>query len=314
MSDEQLEEPEEKLIEPIGKTDVDVLDAILQASPDDIIPWEKVALPSEGIYYDGAIPNGEVEVKGWGLASDKILATSRLAQSGQSLNYIYKKYVRLPKNFDHMSLLAGDRIFLLYYMRGVTYGNEYEFLIECNDEDCEHVWSETYDMNQLVTTRTGPNMKLGKEPFKVVLPYFSEYAGTEVWVMVRLLRGYDIDIMTSQKKAARKLRPTARARARAKTKKGKKISEENLDKTIEANLRMVIVEAMGDADRGKIDKLVARMHARDTATIREFLRDNSPGIDTSIEVKCPECNNQITMDLPITESFFRPKNYGGAGE
>ena len=307
------EEPQPEETPPTDESqmsDQAVLDDILSKPAESLIPWEKVSLPSDGVYYDGQLPHGEVEVRGWGIQTDKILATSRLAQSGQSLNYVYKHCVRLPEGFDHMNLLVGDRMFLLYYLRGITYGNEYEFLVECSDEDCGHAWPETYDMNLLARTITKPNPDIGLEPFKVVLPYFSEYSGREFWVKIRLLRGYDLDAIMGQKRVSRKLRPSVRNRSRA-ARSGSKMSAESLDKTIEENLRMVIVEAMGEKDRLKIDKLVGKMHARDTATIREYLRENTPGIDASIEVTCPECNNTMTMDLPITESFFRPTEPGG---
>jgi len=311
--EEPKEEPQTSEPTEDQQSDQAVLDDILSKPSDSLIPWEKVTLPSGGVYYDGKIPNGEIEVRGWGIQTDKILATSRLAQSGQSLNHVYKNCIRLPDEFDHMNLLVGDRMFLLYYLRGITYGNEYEFLVECGDEDCGHAWPETYDMNLLAKTITGPNPDIGLEPFKVVLPYFSEYAKREFWVKIRLLRGYDLDAIIGQKRVSRKMRSGIRSRSKA-TRTKSTMSADSLDKTIEDNLRMVIVEAMGDRERRKIDQLVSKMHAKDTATIREFLRDNTPGVDASIEVECPECSNVITMDLPITESFFRPSGPGGPGK
>jgi hypothetical protein len=81
-------------------------------------------------------------------------------------------------------------MFLLYYLRGITYGNIYEFLVECNDENCTKVWTEEYDLNEVAKTVNGPNADLGLEPFKVSLPFFSEKMKTDIWVKIRLLRGY----------------------------------------------------------------------------------------------------------------------------
>jgi hypothetical protein len=234
-----------------------------------------------------------------------------LAQSGQSISYVLENCVKLPNEFDHRDLLVGDRTFLLYYLRGITYGNEYEFLIECSDEECGNVWTDTYDLNLLAKTINGPNPDIGLEPFKVSLPYFSEIMKEDVWVNVRLLRGSDIDAMSRRKRMEKKLRPTARARARNRARGDKKVSQKVIDQTIEENLNLIIVDVMGDYNRRKIEQFVGRMHAKDTAVIREFLKDNSPGIDPSIEVTCPECDNTVTMDLPITESFFRPTVPGG---
>jgi enamine deaminase RidA (YjgF/YER057c/UK114 family) len=307
---ERLEkEPEnepEKLPEKVEPVENSLLDEILGKPQESLIPWEKATLPSGGVYYSGQVPNGEVEVRGWGIQTDKILATARLAQTGQSIDHLLKNCVRLPNDFDHMNLLIGDRMFLLYYLRGITYGREYEFLVECNNEECGNTWTETYDINLLAKTITGPNPVIGLEPFVVPLPYFSSVLKKEFTVKVRLLRGYDLEDIMRRKRVEKKLRPTARNRVKAAKSQERKVTQEVLDKTIEDNLRLVIVEAGGDSDREKIEELVSRMHSRDTATIREFLRVNTPGIDPSIEVTCPECNSVMVMDLPITESFFRP--------
>ena len=64
---------------------------------------------------------------------------------------------------------------------------------------------------------------------------------------------------------------------------------------------------MGDVyDKDKLRQFVNKLHSRDVAVIREFLRDNTPGIDSTINVECPECGSEFKTELPITEGFFRP--------
>jgi len=228
-----------------------LLDDFLSRPTEQLIPWESIKLPSEGVYYGGAVPNGTVEVRAWGIQTDKILATPRLAQTGKSFDYILKSCVRLPNDFDHLNLLVGDRIFMLYYLRGITYGNMYEFLVECSKEECGKTWTESYDMNTLRSTIIKPNPDIGLEPFKVVLPFVSEQLKQEFWVSIRLLRGYDLNAMMNQKQIKRTLRPTARVRSR--TTRMPQVEElQTLDKTIEENLRMVMVDAMGDKSPDKI--------------------------------------------------------------
>jgi hypothetical protein len=116
-----------------------------------------------------------------------------------------------------------------------------------------------------------------------------------------LLRGYDMQSMLSHKRVVKKIGNVGRL-PNEKTGMG----SESIDETLEDNLNMLIVEAMGSTDKAKIRELIGRLHASDTATIREFLKDNSPGIDTSIVVNCSACGQEMRMELPITESFFRP--------
>lgn len=298
-----------------------VLDKILNQEEDQLQPWEETILPSRGVYYNGAIPGGVVKVKPFGLYADKVLSTQRLVKSGEALEYIFKKYVQLPKDIDQLDLLTDDRVFLLYYLRGITHGNKYEFVITC--PQCNHMAEHEYNLNELYESARGPIADLGKEPFKIVLPHLSDAAGIDFWIKVRFLRGRDSMEMVGTTKPSHGLP----GRARTRKNRGRKMNRqeavesvrefgETLDETLELNINRVIVEVMedveselGSRDRHKIQQLVGKMHSSDIATIMDFLRDNSPGIDTMIEADCtnPVCGITMIVPLPITESFFRPK-------
>ena len=302
-----------------GMSDGQVLDIILGTGADEIIPWEDVVLPSLGAYYKDAegkdaVPGGKVQCRAMGIYADKVLANARLHHNFKSLDWLFRKCVKFPegaKGFDPIDLLNGDRMFLLYYLRGITHGPEYEFMAKCSNTDCGIASPYDYDLNDLVRTKIGPNPEIGPEPFKVSLPYLSEVAGQDIWVKVRLLRGRDVTAMLMRRSTPSRIRPQP-----VRPKSDPRVVEEteqsiSLDDTVSQNLSLVIIEAMGDKSRSKIDALVEKMHSRDTATIREYLRVNSPGIEFQVTLTCPRCETEMTMDLPITESFFRPRESGG---
>ena len=64
---------------------------------DQYIPWEKVQLPSKGVYYDGKIPDGFIRIKPMGVDVDKMLANQRLIQSGDILNNILRACTELDR-------------------------------------------------------------------------------------------------------------------------------------------------------------------------------------------------------------------------
>jgi len=290
----------------------DVVDLILSKPPEEFLPWEKIPLPSAGMYYEGKIPNGEVQVRPMGLIADKILATQRLAQSGQTIDYIFKNHVKFPDPaFDPLDLLVGDRMFLLYYLRGITHGNNYEFTVTCTNEECARVSSHEYDLNKIAETVKGPTVT---EPLKVILPSMtkslSELAGggTEVYAEVRFLRGRDLQVMMRTHRIKENVQ-TGIAR-NAITNKPMAFVEPSLDSSIEDHLNMVIVSINGNRDRTKINEIFKRMTSADTAAIRRTLTKNEPGVETAIIVTCPDCKTEMRMNLPITESFFRPTEHG----
>ena len=284
----------------------EILDAVLAIPSTDLIPWEPCTFPSLGYYYNNQIPNGKVNVKPMGLQAEKVLATQRLATTGYSLDYLFKECVQLPEGFDPLDLLVGDRTFLLYYIRGITHGNMYEFAVTCSNDDCKSMSTHTYDLNLLADTIVHPQVD-ETEPFKVVLPYLSKVLGRDFWVKIRFMRGRDIQRIWERQRFDKKISGVRNAKGRQSE------TQIAIDQSLEQNLNLIIVEAMGDKSPNKIQSLVAKLHAKDTATIREFIRENQPGIDTTINVTCPDCSIEMTLDLPISEGFFRPARSGDAG-
>lgn len=285
-----------------------VVDLIINQSMDELLPWEECTLPSMGVYYNGKIPNGKVKVRPMGLYTDKIFATTRLAQSGQALDHVYKKCIQFPdKNFDPQDLLVGDRTFLLFYLRGITHGNIYEFALTCPNEDCKATKFYEYDLNLVGQTIRRPTYPA--EPIKVVLPYFTKKFGREVYVEVRYSRGRDLQVMMQHKRITDSMAGSQNVRSKSgKTMSGP--SKVIIDEAVEDNLNLLVESVNGERDRGKIKEFISRLQGRDTAAIRSVLDDTAPGIDTDIIITCSACGREINTDLPITDTFFRPKDSG----
>ena len=288
----------------------DILDIITHASQEQLIPWEEASLPSKGIYYGW--PTGVVEVRPWGANVDKIMATQRLAQSGQSIDYMIKECCRFPDGFDSADLLVGDQIFLLYYLRAATHGNIYEFIATC--PSCEEKTSHIVDLNELSSTITWAETSLGEEPFKITLPYYTRQFGREIYASVRFLRVKDTHLISRNKKA-RELMAGGRVQVQPRERRGRGLPPQRqmqpqniaIDDTLTKNLEALIVDAMGVTDRFKIKSFVEKMHSSDIAVIRDWLADNSPGIETNVKLACKGCGEEYLAALPITPSFFRPQ-------
>jgi hypothetical protein len=292
-----------------GVSDIDVVDIISRASPEQLIPWEETTLPSKGIYYGWT--SGVVSVKAWSAKVDKILSTARLAQTGQSVDYMLKECCRFPDGFDTQDLLVGDQIYLLYYLRGITHGNIYEFVSTCPNASCQNIATHSIDLNELVTTIVWADESLGTEPFRVRLPYLSKTIGREVAAGIRFLRVRDATVIQREKKAKNILVGGSRARIkprdRAQIPVDHSRDEIALDDLVTQNIETVVVDIMGSTDRLKIRSIVNKMHSTDLAVIREWLTDNTPSIETMVELQCASCNETYRAMLPITESFFRPQ-------
>lgn len=301
-------------------SDDDVLDVIVQAPAEQIIPWEDIELPSKGLYYDWS--SGVIQGRAWGINVDKILSTQRLAQSGQSIDYVLRECCRFPDGFNAQDLLVGDQIFLLYYLRAATHGNEYEFAIKNPTTGEESMY--TADLNELSQTIMWGDEGLGPEPFKVHLPHYTEVFGRDIWVSIRYLRVRDVQTINRTKRAINKSqfnKVSIKRRQNVRDRMQQSIQQDTgpapvaLDDTLIKHMETLIVDVMGSTDRFKITEFMHKMHSTDSATIREWLTDHSPGIDTTVEVSDPHSDTEETfqVSLPITEAFFRSQKRGRVG-
>ena len=289
-------------------SNIDLVDIISRATPDQLIPWEETTLPSKGMYYGWT--SGVISVRAWSSKIDKILATARLAQTGQSIDYMIRECCRFPDGFDVQDMLVGDQIYLLYYLRGITHGNEYEFMTACPNEQCQQTAVHSIDLNDLVETIKWADESLGSEPFQVNLPYLSKSTGRDIFASIRFLRVRDSSNIQRAKKARNIIGGSARARVKPRDRMQQVDTsgmEVALDDVVTQNIETVIVDIMGVTDRFKIKSIVNKMHSSDVAVIREWLTDNSPSMETMVEMQCNSCGETHRAMLPITESFFRPQ-------
>ncbi len=309
--------PNKEVVNPdianLGKdmSDDDFINALANAPDEMLIPWEEVPLPSDGLYYEGW-KNGTVRVRAMTQSVEKAFANRRLIQSGGAIDKMFEQCSELPGNMNPQDLLIGDRTFLLYYVRGLTYGNLYKFVSRCPHCGAEN--SHTYDMNELYNTVIRANPSIGNEPFKVVLPHLTAVSGREVYVGVRFLRQTDItNIMASRRFNKRLEGNSVRAgNVRNRNRRGQRPGppqQQNgpsqADQIMDGSIEKTIISVNGNSDPALVSRIVSRLHSRDNAAIRDFLMENTPGIDTTVNVTCQECSNEAMMELPITDGFFR---------
>ncbi len=283
----------------------DALDDLLSKSDDYFMPWEDVKLPSEGIYYTN-MPNGTIKVKPMGIDVDKMMANQRIVQSGELLNKIIEACVQLPEDMTVHDLLAGDQFFLLYYLRGMTHGSDYEFVTDC--PHCGTKSTYDYDLSDLSKTIKKPHPDHPIEPMAVELPFISGKMNSKVEALVRLMRVKDIIAMS---KGDNVIDPLKRGKARSRGNNAAKAVKQNADDIYTKNISTAIVGFRVNGVEFKDDRklqLIERLHQKDSATIREFIDSITPGIDTAVEVTCQndECKKDYSISLPFGENFFRP--------
>jgi hypothetical protein len=246
------------------------------------IPLETVPLPSSGCVYpeNSALHNVEtVEIRAMTAREEDILTSKALLKKGTVITELIRSCL-IDKDINPNELLTGDRNALMVAIRITGYGPEYDAELQCSE--CDTKAPRVFDLSALPIKRLAikpiaPGMNL----FEFTLPY------TKKVVRFKFITGLDeVDIMSTSEKQKKLGLP----------------SETN----VTTNLLYSIVGVSGIEDRTKISNFVRMMPARDSLALRNYIRDNEPGITMRQEVTCPSCGHSEEVSMPIGVSFFWP--------
>ena len=226
-------------------------------------------------------------IRGMKVREERILADRKLAKAGGQVDELLAAcwqetveagpYEFGEEDIDWGQVLQGDRFFALLKIRSLTYGADYAFAVACQNEGCRARIEWEIDLGAL------PCRELSEESraafgdgnrFETVLPD----AGKRVWF--RLLTGAD----------ERKLPQLRRGAG---------------DRLLSAMLAFRVVEVEGVEPRER-RRFIEDLTMRDADFLVDEFDRVDCGVDTTIEIECPECFATQEVDLPFDRTFFMP--------
>ncbi len=227
-------------------------------------------------------------VRGMKVREERVLADRKLAKSGGQIDELLGSCWEEtldpgPYTFgeggkvDWGKVLQGDRFFALLMVRALTYGPEYAFGVSCRNDACRARIDWEVELTKLPVRPLAEESRaafVGGNRFETTLPD----AGKRV--RFRLLTGED----------ERKLPALQRSAP---------------DKLLSAVLAYRVLDVDG------VDAKAKRQFLEDlTLRDADFLVDEFDrvdcGVDTTIEIECPECFGTQDVDLPFDKGFFLP--------
>jgi hypothetical protein len=173
-------------------------------------------------------------------------------------------------------VLVADRFYTLLQIRDATYPDEpYGFRVTCADNNCGEAFTWEIALSDL-PVKALPEESVAKLRNKD--PFVVEVAGKTI--QFRLTTGED------ERKGAKFL---------------KGMQQRILDVL---NLRIVSVEGVEPKNkRAWLEDLDLQLHRDMVDAFDKF----DGGVETEIEVECPECGYVFPIDLPFGREFFFPK-------
>ncbi len=218
---------------------------------------------------------------------ERILADRKLAKSNSIVDELLRAcweettdagpYSFADGKVDWNQVLQGDRFHALLEIRALTYGPEYAFAVTCREEACRARIEWELDLRELPTRALSDESRaafVGGNRFETRL----QDAGKRVWF--RLLTGGD----------ERKL-PAIRKNA--------------ADRMLSAMLAFRVVEIEGVDERER-RRFLEDLTMRDADFLVDEFDRVDCGVDTTIEIECPECFARQEVQLPFDQTFFMP--------
>ena len=248
------------------------------------IPTELVPLPSAGkVYSTSSSLHGRemVEIRPMTAREEDILTSRALLKKGTVVTELIKSCL-IDKTINTLDLLAGDRNALMVAVRITGYGSDYTVELEC--PECETKNEQVFNLAELPlkTLKIDP-ISTGSNLFEFVLPH------TKKKICFKFTTGKDEEELSATQE------------------KQKKLGIKN-DSTVTTSLQQAIISIDGVDDRFKISNFIKMMPARDSLALRNFIRDNEPGISMKQETTCPSCGHSEEVNMPLGVNFLWPSS------
>ncbi len=226
-------------------------------------------------------------IRGLKVREERFLSDRALAKAGTIVDELLRACWEEtqdpgPYTFDGGKVawgkvLQGDRFYALMEVRALTYGPEYAFAVTCREATCRARIEWEIDLHDLVVRPLSDASRaafVGGNRFETQLPD----AGRRV--QFRLFSGDD----------ERRL-PAIRKQAG--------------DRALSAMLAFRIVEIDGVDDRDR-RRFVEDLSMRDADFLVDEFDRVDCGVETSIEIECPDCFARQDVQLPFDQTFFMP--------
>lgn len=241
--------------------------------------YEEITLPSLGRFYNGedGPQNGKIHIRPMTGEEEQILATPRFIKKGQAIDMIFQRCIQEP--IKTQELLSIDRTFLLIYLRGISYGPDYDVEIKC--PDCSSKFATVIDLNQIPIENPPDD---ASSDLRGKLPK----------------TGFNFTYRMSLGKDENEIQEHRERRV-------KKYGDQAADDTITFRMAQLVESIENVKDKNEILTLIKNLPMQDISYLRGLVTDPDWGLDTKIPLGCPSCLAEFEIDLPLDTNFFFPR-------
>jgi hypothetical protein len=238
--------------------------------------YEPFTWPSKGRFYSD-IPE-TVSIRAMTGEEEQILSTPRFVKKGKAIDMIFRRCIKEPINTEN--LLSVDRNHLLIFLRGISYTPEYDVEIKC--PNCSMKFPTVIDLNNLEVEECPGDF--GPDNLTGVLP------ASGFRYSYRLATGQDeMEISNYRQKRLEQW------------------GDQSEDDTMLYRTALLLEDIEGVTMKKELALLLKKLPIQDVAHLRNEINQPPFGVDTTVDMMCPSCNEEFKIDLPLETNFFFPR-------
>lgn len=268
------------------------------------------ALPSRGLFYGTAAPQGAVQVHPWAVENEEDFVASD-GDIMSRIDSIVQKCVVLPSGLVFDDLLMGDKLALLIVQRSLTYTPLYHMEWGC--KYCQAANKCVVDMTKEFSERTPLDVEAKvKEQyphmvdFKMEEPFFYTLPSTKTKVGLRCLRvKHERQLLDRKNQLSMRETPKPEIeKAVYRMKTALQIDTLN-GKPVQPGESEVYMRGHPLSMNPEL-RDVPPLNSMDSLSLRNFLGVAEPTIDTGVSRVCSSCRQSQRVAIQFSMEFFRP--------
>ena len=248
------------------------------------VPVDSAPLPSKGQLYDknsSLYQRETVDIRAMTAKEEDILMSQAYIKQGVVIDKLLESCI-IDKSIDISELLVGDRNTILVALRVTGFGSDYSATTTCTH--CSARDTSVFDLTGLKLKNIDVNpVSPGVNEFEVQLPVSKKTATVSF-----MTAGIEKEIRVTEKR-------------------NKEILGIDPDvNRVTTRLSNTVKSIDGIRDRNKLKKFIENMPLQDSRIIRQFIKNNEPGIDMSTSYNCSHCNQEAQVTLSLGLNFLWP--------
>lgn len=244
----------------------------LGETPDSILPYDVVTLPSQGIFYKEK--KTSIKVTYLNASDENLLASPSLTETGKLIDTLIGRKI-LDKDISLEDMPDCDKEAILIFLRNTAFGPNYD--VKVTDRKTNKDFNTTIDLSALKTKDIGVELDENNE-----FEYHLEVSKKKVKLTF---------ISPSDEKELKKLDETHK--------------NDLISSYMTTQLGKMLKEVDGVRDPMTIHQFIQTMPIKDSQSIRKVVRDNTPELDLTVNVTTPS-NEEQQLRINFGVEFFRP--------